>query len=197
MGLGAVGGTGTTTAIESAVEFFLANQLANGGFPFFVTAGFVGAEFTNVDSEVVRAIDVLYSTAVGESVQVTPAQLATVTFTTVTAPGSTTVVARAIETAPRVPNGYALLNGLTYEVDTTATVSGQIQMCVLAYWPLADASFDQLRILQVDRRGNSQPRFADRTILKGAFAPDAAASRLCAELPSLDPIAIAVRERGR
>jgi hypothetical protein len=198
LGLGAVGGAGTSSAIHSAVTFFFAHQLPNHGFPFSFVNGVAGNEYSVVDSEVVRAIDILYSTQSGQSVQVTPAQLATVTFTEVSRPGFTSVTASALTTSARVPNGYTLAVGLTYDVTTTATVKGGIVMCLSVPWDALAGQFDRLRILQPDQRGNSgNERFVDRTILKGPLAPDATAKRLCAELPSLDPIAVAIRERGR
>jgi subtilisin family serine protease len=127
MGLGAVGGAGTSAAIQSAVLFLLDNQLPNFGWPFWVDGGSSGLEYPMVDSEVMRAIASLYSTQAGQSVQVTPAQLATVTFSDVSAPGSTTVVAQH-EEAP-VPFGYAIVEGLTYNVQTSATVSGASTVC--------------------------------------------------------------------
>lgn len=167
----------------------------NVGWPSWIDETGMGYEFTNVDSEVIRAIGMMFNTQSGQSVQVTPAQLATVTFSTVATAGSTTVVARSASTAARVPHGYTLAPGLSYDVETTAIVDGSVQMCVLTHWD--SPTFDRLRVLQIDRPGNGQPKYVDRTILEGALAPNASTKRLCAELPAVGPIAIALRERGK
>ena len=173
LGLGAVGGAGTTGAIQDAVGFFMANQLPNSGWPFAVVGGVPGAEFAMVDSEIVRAIDLLYGTQSGSSVTVTPAQLAAVTFETVSAAGMTSVVATSATSDARVPHGYTLVDGLTYEVTTTADVKGKTVMCVSVPWDALEGNFDRLRLMQPRHK-----KLDDRTIMKGAFAPDAVAKRL-------------------
>ena len=170
LGLGAVGGSGTEAAIQKAVDFFVANQLPTKGWPAWITATGSGAEFTSVNSEVTRAIGVLGSTQPGESVTVTPAQLATVTFDEVLTPGSTTVV--ALEANALVPSGYALLPGLTYTVSTTANTAGASRVCFSA--ALTEGA-SNIRILH--KEGG---RFVDRT-----------ASVNCAEADTLDAFAIA------
>jgi hypothetical protein len=192
LGLGAVGGG--DTAIQTAVEFFVANQLANGGWPFAITGGVPGAEFSSVDSEVARAIDLLFSTGSGSSVTVTPAQLAAVTFQSVNSPGATTVVATPDTSSAKLPNRYSLVEGLTYEAATTAVVRGSIVMCLSVPWDAIGDRFDDVRLLQVrDRRRND--RYEDVTILRGVFAPDASAKRVCGRLSSLDVVSVALRER--
>ncbi len=190
LGLGAVGGSGTAGAIQDAVEFFMANQLPNSGWPFAIAGGLPGAEFAMLDSEIVRAIDLPYGTGSGSSVTVTPAQLAAVTFETVSAAGMTSVVATAATSDARVPNGYTLVDGLTYEVATTAEVKGETVMCVSVPWHALDGHFDRLRLMQPRHK-----KLVDQTIMKGAFAPDAAAKRLCGELSLAEPVWIAMRDR--
>ncbi|HEX6163367.1 MAG TPA: carboxypeptidase-like regulatory domain-containing protein [Vicinamibacterales bacterium] len=169
LGLGAVGGTGTSEAIHKAIAFFIEHQLPNSGFPFSFVNGVAGNEYSVVDSEVIRAIDVAFSTQAGVNVQVTPAQLANVTFTEVTQPGSTTVVASA--SSGTLPDGYTIVPGLTYTVSTTAVTGGTSTVCFSA----ALAGGGDARILH--REGN---RFVDRTA-----APN------CAEVDTLDAFAIA------
>lgn len=191
LGLGAVGGAGTTAAIDNAAGFFIANQQPNGGWPFSIANGVSGAEFTTVDSEIIRAIDLLYSTGSGSSVTVSPAQLATITFDTVSTAGITSVVATS-PTSARVPNGYTLVSGLTYDVTTTAIVSGQAVMCLSVPWDALEGSFESVRLLQPRNK-----KLLDRTILQGPLAPDASAKRLCAELDSLEPVSVALANRKK
>ena len=100
LGLAAVGGAGTDTAIAAAAAFLIGNQLGTGGWPFYVSPSGNGAEYTEVDAEVVRAMFTLYSTPAGSNVSVTPAQLSSVTFSTVSTSGLTSVVAVDSRGAP-------------------------------------------------------------------------------------------------
>ena len=72
IGLQAVGGTGTSAAITAAANFFLAQQLPTGGWPF--STGNSG-EYGAVNAEVNRAMSTLFSTRAGANVAVAPAQL--------------------------------------------------------------------------------------------------------------------------
>ena len=170
LGLGAVGGSGTAPAIESAVAFFIAHQLANLGWPFSFVNGVAGGEYPMVDSEVMRAMHVLYNTQAGQSVQLSPAQLATVTFSNVMAPGATTVVAQ--QSTGGVPPDFRVIEGLTYDVQTTASVNGPTTVC---FSSALTAGLANVRILH--KEGD---RFVDRT-----------SSANCASVDSLDAFAIA------
>ena len=194
LGLGAVGGAGTAAAIQQSVEYFIANQLANGGWPFAIVNGVPGGEFSTVDSEIGRAIDLLFSTGSGSSVTVSPAQLAAVTFESVSSPGTTTVVATSNTSEATLPNRYSLVEGLTYEVATTATVSGSIVMCVSVPWDAIGDRFADVRLLQEEGKTKND-RYDDVTILTGAFAPDASTKRVCGRLSSLAPVAVSLRDR--
>jgi hypothetical protein len=119
-------------------------------------------------------------------VAVSPAQLASITFDTVSTAGITSVVATS-PTSARVPNNYTLVSGLTYQVTTTAIVSGEIVMCLTVPWDALEGSFEHARLLQARDK-----KLVDRTILKGPLAPDASAKRLCAELDSLAPVSVAL-----
>lgn len=180
LGLGAVGGTGVEDAIEDAVAFFINHQLANGGFPFSFSGGVAGSEFATVDSEVTRAIGILYNTGTGSSVSVAPAQLASVTFSDVIAAGTTSVVATSSPSEARVSNAYLLLN-LNYEVVTTADFSGAMTVCVSVPWDAVAGRFDDVRLLHA-RGKTKNDKLEDVTILKGALAPDASTKRVCGEL---------------
>lgn len=165
MGLGAVGGG--TSASLTAVEFFIANQLANGGFPF-VAGG--TSEYAEVDAEVIRAMDRLYNTQTGQGVQAFGAsQLATVTFTDVSVSGSTTVVAS--HATGSLPFGYALMPGTNYQIGTSAATAGSTTVCFsTALMPGTNAA----RILHLENGV-----FVDRT-----------SSPNCATVDALDTFAI-------
>lgn len=184
MGLAAYGGAGTDAAINAAVAELIANQLPTNGWPF--SAG--GAnEYSTVDAEVLRAIATLYNTPAGSSVLVTPAQLSTVTFSEVSAAGATRVVARPGAAGLRAPKGMTLVDGLSYEMTTTAEVRGQITVCVATPWA-ATAGEQNIRLLHLERG-----RFVDRTMRRGRNA-DEASSEVCARVTSLESFAVAVRK---
>ncbi len=183
MGLAAYGGAGTDAAIQAAVGVFLDSQLPTNGWPF--SAGSAN-EYSTVDAEVLRAVATLYSTPAGTSVLVTPAQLSKVTFSQVTEPGATTVVARAPAKKRRAPKGMTLVEGLSYEVTTSARISGRITVCVATPWT-ATAGETDLRLLHFEHG-----RFVDRTIRRrqtGTTAP-----QVCARVRSLDGFAVALRQ---
>ena len=185
-GLAAVGGAGTDAAIQSAVAFYIANQLPSNGWPFL---GGGTSEFSNVDGEVIRAIATLFSTQAGSSVQVAPAQLSRVTFDQVAKSGATTVVALDRTAAGSVPVGYSLVSGLTYDVQTTAEASGSITVCLAVPWAATAGAFDKLRILHAE--GGV---FRDRTIRAGPMAPDFGSKRVCALVSSLDAFAVGMAD---
>jgi hypothetical protein len=153
VGLASVGGTGTGTAVQNAVAFYIANQQPNFGWPFSIVNGVSGGEYSSVDAQVIRAVDTLFSTQSGLGIAVTPAQLATVTFDQVASSGSTTVVAQQSDGA--LPFGYALVNGLTYDVQTTAAVSGASTVC---FSSALTAGLTDARILHKENG-----KFVDRT----------------------------------
>ncbi len=160
VGLAAVGGA--DNAMLSAGAFFIANQLPEGGWPDSPTT-----ENVEVDGEVARAMATLFNTPSGASVQVIPAQLARVTYSTVVAPGRTSVIGTSLTPGVSIPAGYTILNDLSYGVSTTAVVSGSADVCFGVPW--------------VRRRGRVRAacacctrraaRFVDRTILSGPGAP--------------------------
>ena len=187
MGLAAVGGPGTSASIASAAGFFLASEFPTGGWPSNVSPTSVGAEYGEVDGEVVRAMATLFSTPAGADVSVVPSQLSTVTFSSVTAAGTTTVVAIDQATAPQVTGGFEIANQLTYQVSTTATISGAITVCFSVPWITDPTAFAALRLLH----GESGV-MVDRTILApDQPAPDFATRRVCARTTSLSPFALA------
>lgn len=184
MGLAAYGGAGTDAAINAAVAELIANQLPTNGWPF--SAG--GAnEYSTVDAEVLRAIATLYNTPAGSSVLVTPAQLSTVTFSEVSTPGATRVIARPGAAGVKAPKGMTLVEGLSYDMTTSAAVRGQITVCVATPWA-ATAGEQDVRLLHLEHG-----RWMDRTIHRGRDA-DQASSEVCARVKTLDSFAIAVRK---
>ena len=189
LGLAAVGGAGVEGAIEQALEFFVSHQLATGGWPSYVTFGQLGAEYTEIDAEVVRAMFTLYNTPIGPEVMVEPAQLATVTFREVLTSGFTSVVATDRPAATLVPPGFTILHDLTYEVVTTASTQGRTVVCFSVPWVTDAATFANVRILH-DEGGV----LVDRTILnpRRRRAPDFASRRVCARVSSLSAFAVAL-----
>ena len=189
-GLAAVGGTGTDAAMSAAAAYYIVNQLPSGGWPSYVSASGNGGEYAEVDAEVERAMQTLFSTPAGSNVSVAPAQLSTLTFTTVTSSGLTSVVA----TNPSAPNGIApgfhVVDNLTYDVITTAAVEGQITACFTVPWIADAATFADLRVLHLE--GGV---LVDRTLLPPSpQAPDFARRRVCGLTATLSPFAIALRE---
>lgn len=173
LGLGQSGGA--PTPIQNAVAFFIERQLANNGWPFSYVNGVAGGEFSPVDSEVMRAMDLLYSTQQGQSIQTTPSQLATVTFSDVSESGSTTMVAQA--SSGTVPWGYRLVEGRTYDVQTTAAVSGLSTVC---FGEALTNGLSDVRILH----------------LEGSTWVDRTSSTNCASADSLDQFAIGQLDPG-
>jgi hypothetical protein len=190
LGLAAVGSAPAQAAIRSAMAFYLSQQLPQGGWPSLVTPTFTDVEVTEVDSEIVRAMFTLFNTQTGTSITVSPAQLSSLTFTTVTAAGMTSVVGVDPARLPALPGGHTLLNGLAYQVTTTAAIEGNITICFNVPWITDAATFTTVRILQVD-----EGRFVDRTILAPASpAPDFDRRQVCARTATLEPFAITTRD---
>ena len=116
--------------MSAAAAYYIANQLPSGGWPSYVSAGGNGAEYAEMDAEVERAMQTLFSTPTGQNVAVAPAQLSTVQFGTVTSAGLTSVVAMASSAAMTARAGFHIVDGLTYDVTTTAAISGS-DYCLL------------------------------------------------------------------
>jgi hypothetical protein len=186
LGLAAIGGA--DAAIQSAVKFFLTTKLPSNGWPSYTTATSAGSEYTPPDAEVVRAMFRLYNTPGGSSVFVAPAQLSNVTFTNVTGSGRTTVVAVDQPGHLRAGRGYDPIQGLNYDVRTTANVHGPIVACFIVPSIADEATFSRVRILHEER-----DTLVDRTI-HGAkrWAPDFPSRRVCARVTSLDDFAVAL-----
>ncbi|HEX4347483.1 MAG TPA: protease pro-enzyme activation domain-containing protein [Vicinamibacterales bacterium] len=181
VGLAAVGGA--DTAMTSAAAFYIANQLPTGGWPSYVGAA-LGAENAEVDAEINRALQTLFSTQAGSNITVLPAQLSALTFASVSAPGLTSVVAVDSSAAQSAAPGFSVVNGLAYDVVTTAGVSGRITACFTVPWVTDARAFARLRVLHLENGV-----MVDRTA--ASPAPDFASRRLCALTTSLSPFAIA------
>ena len=191
MGLAAVGGPQANAAIVLAANYLLAHQFATasaiGGWPADGTGVDSSTEFPEVDGEIVRAMATVFSTPTGANIAVVPSQLSTVIFSSVTSPGQTTVVAVDQATVPATGSGYEIVNSLTYEVATTAAVSGDIVVCFTVPSINDPDAFAALRILH-----GEDGVLVDRTILApDQPAPDFATRQLCARTVSLSPFAVA------
>jgi hypothetical protein len=190
LGLAAVGGEQANAAIRSAMAFFLSHQNEFGGWPSAVTPTHGDPEITEVDSEIVRAMFTLFNTQSGSSITVSPAQLSSLTFATVTAPGMTSVFGITASRLPALPGGYRLLNGLAYQVTTTATIAGNVTICFAVPWVDDAGTFATVRILQA-----TGATFVDRTVLApDSPAPSFDSRRVCARTTSLGPFVIATRD---
>jgi hypothetical protein len=135
-----------------------------------------GAEYTEVDAEITRALMLVFNTPTGTNIATAPSQVSTVTFATVAAPGGTTVVT--------IDGG--MVGGIGYEVQTSAVVDGNITVCFALLWIADETTFDAVRILHGE--GGAA---IDRTILAGALAPDFGTRRMCALVTSLSPFFVA------
>ena len=96
---------------------------------------------------------------------------ATLTFSNVTASGTTTVTSIDAATAGQIPGGFAVSELLAYQIETTATFTGTITMAFVIAGPISETDFDSLVILHnengilTDVTTISPPRnYATRTI---------------------------------
>jgi hypothetical protein len=107
---------------------------------------------------------------------------ATVTFGTVTSPGITTITPIPLEQLPlQLPGAFNVGGALFYELSTTATVGGSIDLCFTATQVDDPASFGALFVLHLE---NGQ--WTDRTTSR-----DFESRKICASTSSLSPFAIA------
>ena len=189
-GLAAVGGTGTAAAIRKAAEFFIVNELPGGGWPSDVLPGGNGVENTEVNAEIARGLATLFNTFVGTNVFVSPSQLATVEFSTVTGSGETTMVTSNPAVVPAT-GGFQIYNNLMYEISTSATISGDITVCFYLPWIQDLATFEAARILH-----GENGVLVDRTIVAGPLAPDFFSRRMCALVTSLSPFAVGIDRKA-
>ena len=80
--------------------------------------------------------------------------------------------------------------GLTYDVLTTAGVSGSTTVCFSVPWIADAATFSHVRILHQEKHA-----LVDRTILAPhRLAPDFETRRVCARVKSLSPFAIVLKD---
>jgi len=81
--------------------------------------------------------------------------------------------------------------GLTYDVLTTAGVSGRTTVCFSVPWITDAATFSHVRILHEEKHA-----LVDRTILAPhRLAPDFATRQVCARVRSLSPFAIVLKDK--
>jgi hypothetical protein len=131
------------------------------------------------------SINVL-NTATGTNVA-TQAGDASITFSDVTAPGMTNSILINPSTAGQVPDSYVLDPNLAYELTTTATFSGPVQVCFTDSSATDANTFATLRVLHKENGV-----LVDRTILApDSPAPDFSKKTVCARVSSLSPVAIA------
>jgi hypothetical protein len=71
----------------------------------------------------------------------------TLTFSSVTAPGSTTVTPIDASTTGTLPGGFAISDTVAYQIQTTATFSGPVTVAFVVPGPMSQADFNLLRVL--------------------------------------------------
>ena len=89
------------------------------------------------------------TTATGSNVAVEDGA-ATLTFSSVSTSGTTTVQQIDPGTVGQVPSGYAVSNIVAYQITTTATFSSSVTIGLLIPGPISQADFNNLRILHND-----------------------------------------------
>ncbi|MEA2173342.1 MAG: hypothetical protein QOD00_934 [Blastocatellia bacterium] len=108
---------------------------------------------------------------------------ATISFSNVTSPGTTTVTPIDPSTAGAPPNSNYKLIGPAYDITTTATTSGPINICFSVPSITDPASFSQLKVLHAE--GGS---LVDRT-----SGEDFNSKLICgSNIPSLSPFVVAL-----
>lgn len=148
----------------------------------------VGAPFShfNRGSAYVFALSSTATVPTGSNTTV-QAGPATVTFSTVSAPGTVAVTPIDPTTAGQLPSGYRISDNLAFEITTTANVTGPITVCLHLPSVTDPGVFSTLRILH-----GENGVLVDRTILPpDSPAPDFATRTICARVDSLSPFVVA------
>ena len=86
------------------------------------------------------------STPAGTNV-VAQSGLTTLTFSTVSSPGTETVEPIDASTTGTVPGGFAVSDTLAFEIHTTAAFSGPVTVAFVVSGPMTQSDFNQLRVL--------------------------------------------------
>jgi len=128
----------------------------------------------------------------GANQLVSPNVTTSLTFTNVTAAGVTTILPTA---APDLANFVAAAGGMPagttasygYDISTTATFTGTIDVCLNLPGTINATDFATLRLYH-----GEIGVLVDRTIMTGAKAPDFATRRLCAQVSSLSPFVVGI-----
>src|SRR5207237_1422021 len=102
--------------------------------------------------------------------------------------GITSVTAINPSQAPAAPAGFQIVSGLTYDVATTASISGSTTVCFIIPWITDAPTFARVRLLHGENGA-----FVDRTLLAGPWAPNFRTTRVCGRVSSLTPFAIALQ----
>lgn len=187
-GLSSIGGTDVDTALAKAGCFFLTNQLTNGGWPAFVDPSGNGGENVEVNSEVMQALAVFFSTQATAPAVAAPSVFATVAFDNASAAGTSRVVAIDPGAAGTLPGGFTVFDSFAFDISTTANVAGPITVCFTIPLVSDAAVFSNLRVLH-----NEGGVLVDRTILPpDSPAPDFVTRTICARVSSLSPFVVAL-----
>ncbi|CAN5547219.1 hypothetical protein BH10ACI3_BH10ACI3_16850 [soil metagenome] len=110
-----------------------------------------------------------------------------VTFNTVSAGGTTSIVPIPPNSAGTVPGGYSVGSFGAFEISTTATVTPPITACFTVPSTVSLSIFNTIRIMH-----NEGGILVDRTVLFPAIpSPDFATKTVCSLTTSLSPFVIA------
>jgi hypothetical protein len=124
--------------------------------------------------------DATVQTPIGTNVNVTVGTTS-LSFNTVSSGGTTTITPISSGSAGSVPSGFSIGGFGAFEINTTATYTPPITVCVTLPSALTQTQFNQLRFMH-NENGTLVDRTSSRTF---------STRRLCATVDSLSPFAIA------
>lgn len=161
--------TNATNATGAAVTYFAsANDVVSGpelvqcspasGSNFPIGTNAVNCSATDGAGNIatgsfnvyVLTADQSYTPADGYGVTLQPANGPTLTFYYVSGPGVTTVTPIDAASIGTTPAGFALSNGIAYQISTTATFEDVVQLDFAVPGPISEVDFNNLSILHND-----------------------------------------------